>query len=972
MITLVQIAVACYYYYSGNSLYITTFIFPDNPPYCLHHRYRHTISEGVAVGTYVLTVEAKDDDQEQNAKLRYYLSGENAEHFTVDKQSGEIRTAVPLDREQYWKYQLMAHVQDKEKSLWECSSEIEMLISDINDNAPQFSMGQYSVTLPEDVEVGTLVTKVHASDQDLGINRKVRYSLVDGLNGQFLITADSGIVTVAAPLDREVESSYSLEVRATDLGSPSRWSQATIQLTVSDINDNPPEFATKFYFAVIPEIDSVGTEVVRVLATSKDVGINAEISYSIVGGNEHKKFTIDLKTGVISISEPLDYERAKEYFLTVQAKDGGVPPLNNLCTVNISVTDSNDNAPIFTQTSYNTRIREDAEVFDKILQVTANDIDSGSNGRVSYSIERGDRNVQFSIDSDSGYISVASQLDRETQSSYVLEVHAKDNGIPVMSSFVMVNIEISDANDNPPLFSQTNYTAVVQEDKALGHMILKFIVHDADAHPNAAPYTFDFITGNEAAAFRLEQDGYLRTAAKFNHKIKANYVLQVRVFDNGNPPLFSDAWVVIKIIEESQYPPVITPLDININSYMDEYAGGDIGKVFASDQDRYDTLTYSLSPTSDVQYPTPDLFQINENDGTLIALPRLDIGDYRINVTVSDSKFSSSTIVKVNVELISDEMLRNSVVIRFREILPKNFVLSHRKGFIRSVRSSLNCRLKDVIIISVQPSADDVNLINHKDKRSASNISSEESYTLNRNRRQVIAHDLDVLFAVKKLTPQNTPAYYSSDAIRKALNSNLQELEESTKLVVEKIVRIKCSSHYCAYGECQDRITLDIHKVTAIYADVTSLVSPYHQHKLECKCQDGYGGDRCETVLNECARKPCPDHKKCFPDQTSQGFTCQCVEGQGEGKCEAEMTTFKCYGESCFRPNNPVFFGGKSYAQYKVNKENVNGKRLLEDQLTLSMRLRTVNPSGNLMYAAGKIDYNILEVCSFFFLLFVM
>lgn len=892
------------------------------------------------------------------------MSGENAEHFMIDRQSGEMKTAVALDREAFWKYQLIAHVQDKEKTFWECSSEVEILISDINDNSPQFLMGQYSVTLPEDVEVGTLVTKVHAYDKDLGINRKVRYSLVDNLKDQFDITPDSGIVTLRAPLDRETKSSYTLEVRATDLGSSSHWSQATIQLTVSDINDNPPEFATKYYSAAIPEIDSVGTEVVRVLATSKDTGINAEIAYSIIGGNEHNKFSIHPKTGVISISEALDYERAKEYFLTVQAKDGGDPPLSNQANVNISVIDSNDNAPIFTQVSYNTLINENAQVNHKFFQVVANDIDSGNNGRITYSIERGDLG-HFTIDPDTGYISVASQLDRETQSSYVLEIHARDNGLPVLSSFIMVNIEISDANDNPPLFSQSNYTAMVQEDKPLGHMILKFVVHDADAHPNAAPYTFDFRGGNEANAFRLEQDGFLRTATRFNHKFKDHYVLQVRVFDNGNPPLYSDTWVIIKIIEESHYEPVLTPLEININSFMDEYVGGEIGKVFASDQDPYDVLTYAIAPMTSTRYSTPDLFRINETDGTLYALPRLDIGDYQINVTVSDGKFSSFTVVRVNVELISEEMLKSSVVIRFREIGPKNFVLSHRKGFIRAVHNIMNCRLKDIIIISVQPSSDDINLVNHKDRRSINTLSNITIWNPHFiDKRQIIAHDLDVLFAVKKPSSQHILDYYPSETIRKSLNANLQELEESTKLVVEEIVRIKCSPHFCAYGECQDRYILDVNKLIPISTDITSLVSPVHYHKIECKCQDGYGGERCETIINECAKNPCPANKKCFPDQTLQGYSCQCVEGVSDAKCDID--SINCHGESCYTPNNPVYFGGKSYAQYKIRKDTTNGKKLLEDHLTISMKFRTLNPSGNLMFASGKIDYNILEVVIFF------
>lgn len=81
---------------------------------------------------------------------------------------GHLKTSRPLDREEQAKYSLTAHVQDQDRPGWECSSQLELLVSDLNDNPPRFSMDVYSSTLPEDTEVGTLVTKVHATDKDIG------------------------------------------------------------------------------------------------------------------------------------------------------------------------------------------------------------------------------------------------------------------------------------------------------------------------------------------------------------------------------------------------------------------------------------------------------------------------------------------------------------------------------------------------------------------------------------------------------------------------------------------------------------------------------------------------------------------------------------------------------------------------------------------------------------------------------------
>lgn len=320
-------------------------------------------------GSFVLNILATDVDDQENSKLRYILTGEGSEHFSLDKDTGYLKTVTHLDREAKSKYELIAHVQDREHPSWECSSIIELIISDLNDNAPIFTLPYYSVALPEDVEIGTLVTKIHATDADIGVNRKIKYSFIDSFNNHFKMVQDTGIVTLAKPLDRELRAMYNLTVQATDQGTPVMSSIASLIVNVQDINDNPPEFTKKYYSAVVPEIYAIGTDVVRVHATSKDTGVNADIYYSIIGGNEHKKFKIDNKSGAITIADMLDYERAKDYFLTIQAIDGGVPPLSNIATVNITVTDCNDNAPIFAQTSYTARIREDAHVGDKILQV---------------------------------------------------------------------------------------------------------------------------------------------------------------------------------------------------------------------------------------------------------------------------------------------------------------------------------------------------------------------------------------------------------------------------------------------------------------------------------------------------------------------------------------------------------------------------------------------------------------------------
>jgi protocadherin Fat 1/2/3 len=148
-----------------------------------------------------------------------------------------------------------------------------------------------------------------------------------------------------------------------------------VSLFSLDVNDNPPEFTSKYYFATVAEGVPLGTDVVRLLATSRDIGVNAEISYAIVGGNEHRIFSIDPHSGLVSVAGAIDYERSRAFFLTIQARDGGSVPLTNRATVNITVMDVNDNAPLFSQLSYSAAVSESSEVGLGILTLTATDLD---------------------------------------------------------------------------------------------------------------------------------------------------------------------------------------------------------------------------------------------------------------------------------------------------------------------------------------------------------------------------------------------------------------------------------------------------------------------------------------------------------------------------------------------------------------------------------------------------------------------
>ncbi|CAF92949.1 unnamed protein product, partial [Tetraodon nigroviridis] len=231
----------------------------------------------------------------------------------------------------------------------------------------------------------------------------------------------------------------------------------------------------------------------------------------------------------ILVSQSLDYETCRDYFLTVEARDGGTPPLSAITTVNVNVTDVNDNAPVFGCQLYAAVVSEGAATGSSVIQVVAEDADSKPNGAVSYSITSGNQGNQFSIDPASGIVRVNKDLDREAIPSYSLAISARDGGIPPLSSTTMVNVDISDVNDNAPVFALEDSTVVIQENKPIGTSILQFSVTDGDSSNNGPPFHFHILSGNDGKEFVLEKDGTLVANQVFRRDLAAQYVLQVQV-----------------------------------------------------------------------------------------------------------------------------------------------------------------------------------------------------------------------------------------------------------------------------------------------------------------------------------------------------------------------------------------------------------------------------------------------------------
>uniref|UniRef100_A0A3Q1FX63 Cadherin domain-containing protein n=1 Tax=Acanthochromis polyacanthus TaxID=80966 RepID=A0A3Q1FX63_9TELE len=253
-------------------------------------------------------------------------------------------------------------------------------LSDINDNVPKFTEAEYQVEVLETVAVGTSLHSLSATDPDEGANGRIRYSLRGGL-GRFSIDPVSGVVSVAAALDRETQAEHELLVVAEDQGRPARTATATLLVQVSDINDNVPKFTEAEYQVEVLETVAVGTSLHSLSATDPDEGANGRVTYSITQqspSSENAVFELDSSSGTLQLVQPLDYSKVEVYRLTVQASDGGTPSLNESASVVVKVKDVNNNPPEFSKESYEVSISENLASGASILTLEVTDKDEVS------------------------------------------------------------------------------------------------------------------------------------------------------------------------------------------------------------------------------------------------------------------------------------------------------------------------------------------------------------------------------------------------------------------------------------------------------------------------------------------------------------------------------------------------------------------------------------------------------------------
>ncbi len=255
------------------------------------------------------------------------------------------------------------------------------------------------------------------------------------------------------------------------------------------------------------------------------------------GGNDESKFSVDTTTGKLSCN-PLDRELQSTYTLMISATDQGSPARSTAVQINIRVLDDNDNDPTFSQPDYTGSVREGATINTVVLQVAAVDPDEGINGQISYAFNNAAEGL-FKIDNKTGVIRTAGQFDREKKSSYSFEVHATDGGLyGPRTKMVRVDIQITDVNDNAPVFEEIPFRVNISQTHALGQYVTKLVATDKDEGVNGQVY-YSFPT--PSVYFDLNRvTGIISTKQVLDPSAVRVHRLDVTAADGSNPALVAN------------------------------------------------------------------------------------------------------------------------------------------------------------------------------------------------------------------------------------------------------------------------------------------------------------------------------------------------------------------------------------------------------------------------------------------------
>jgi protocadherin Fat 1/2/3 len=626
---------------------------------------RVSVGEDAAVGSVLASFSAIDPDNAGN--LSYAVAQATPSMgtllFEMD-QLGNLLVASSLDFESSTEFSIVVRATDAGEPARSAETTLVLTLTDVNDNAPQFDRTAYVLSVDEEIAVGSALLELNVTDLDSNENGELRVELVASpaaLAFSVAFDAASGVATLrsAARLDREAKPNYVVELRATDGGVPALSASVTVTIHLRDINDNSPVFASPVYSGSVLENAPPGQEIAVIFATDDDAGDNGIVSYNLVSWSNI--FSINATSGSLTARMPLDREsRPNGYVVLVQAVDGGQPPNMAVVNVSVNVLDEADSAPAFAKSRYSFTVEENRAAGSPVGTVFAKAQDIVVRQNVSYTLQGGGDVTQFNIDEKSGLITTTTSFDREARATYQLVVQATTDGPNPLSSTVIVDVSVSDLNDNTPVFvSQPQVRPSVAETQPAGFVAFSVSAVDADAGKNAEiTYTID--SGNSDGAFVIDANtGQVSVSAvRLDYERRQAYLLVIKASDGGNPTRSATVTVVVDVLDVNDEPPIFASSFDQVQPVEHMPPGQRVATISATDRDldpANNRVTYEL-----IGGVGADLFSLDAFTGVMRTTASLDREvrpSYSLTVRATDSgtpPLTATTTIIIAVADIND------------------------------------------------------------------------------------------------------------------------------------------------------------------------------------------------------------------------------------------------------------------------------------------------------------------------------
>ncbi|XP_049455634.1 cadherin-23 isoform X4 [Epinephelus fuscoguttatus] len=663
----------------------------DNRPIFSRPLYNISLPENTPPGTSLLRILATDGDAGTFGIVRYYFSDE-PDQFSLDDETGWVILRASLDYELMRRFTLTVLARDGGGE--ETTGRIRVNVLDVNDNAPLFQKEAYVGSLRENEQAVQPVARVRATDEDSPPNNFLTYTIISAsaFRSYFSIVMVEGyaVISVTRPLDYEQvpNGMVYLTVMAKDGGNPALNSTVPVTVEVIDENDNPPEFSKPSYIVKIPENIIAGATVLLVNATDLDASREfgqASLIYSLEGSSQ---FRLNSRSGEITTTALLDRELKSEYILIVRAVDGGVGPQQKtgIATVNITILDINDNAPVWRDEPYHTNVVEMSPINTDVISVLAVDPDNGSNGTVMYSISP--ENPFYTINSSTGKIRTSGvTLDRESSNPRdtvlmrTIIISAVDRGTPPLraSSSTTVFVNLLDLNDNDPTFLNLPFVAEVPEGLPIGSSVFKVQVEDPDEDKNGL-ITMALQMGMPRLDFYLNTStGVLTSMAVLDREQIGQYHLRIIAYDAGRFPRTSTSTLTVTVLDVNDETPTFNPRVYNVSLKESVPRDHIVARLSCTDNDAGLNAELSYFITGGNQ---DGKFSVGFRDGvvrTVVGLDREIQAAYTLVVEAIDngpagSRRTGTATVFVEVQDVNDNrpiFLQNSYETSILESVPR-------------------------------------------------------------------------------------------------------------------------------------------------------------------------------------------------------------------------------------------------------------------------------------------------------------